>query len=131
MLSPPNIKVQKIYKEESPEGRVESAQKVFDEMSDRKMLRHEMPLLPPNSQTDQAGHVIKLNHWKLWDNGIKPNIGDYEIKLNHRKLLDGMLDICGVPPEKFRTVCSTIDALNDLDILFKALEKSSAFSLLT
>ncbi|XP_030934709.1 histidine--tRNA ligase, cytoplasmic-like [Quercus lobata] len=39
-------------------------------------------------------------------------IGDYEIKLNHRKLLDGMLDICGVPPQKFRTICSSIDKLD-------------------
>ncbi|OAY71759.1 Histidine--tRNA ligase, cytoplasmic [Ananas comosus] len=35
-----------------------------------------------------------------------------QIKLNHRKLLDGMLEICGVPPEKFRTVCSSIDKLD-------------------
>ncbi|KAL6958321.1 histidine--tRNA ligase [Sarracenia purpurea var. burkii] len=40
------------------------------------------------------------------------SIGDYEVKLNHRKLLDGMLDICGVPPEKFRTICSSIDKLD-------------------
>lgn len=40
------------------------------------------------------------------------NIGNYEIKLNHRKLLDGMLEICGVPSEKFRTVCSSIDKLD-------------------
>ncbi|KAK9270715.1 hypothetical protein L1049_026298 [Liquidambar formosana] len=40
------------------------------------------------------------------------DIGDYEVKLNHRKLLDGMLDICGVPPEKFRTICSSIDKLD-------------------
>ncbi|KAJ4827093.1 hypothetical protein Tsubulata_049107 [Turnera subulata] len=40
------------------------------------------------------------------------NIGDYEVKLNHRKLLDGMLEICGVPPEKFRTICSSIDKLD-------------------
>ncbi|GJY21780.1 histidine--tRNA ligase, cytoplasmic [Tanacetum coccineum] len=40
------------------------------------------------------------------------NIGEYEIKLNHRKLLDGMLDICGVPSNKFRTVCSSIDKLD-------------------
>ncbi|KAL9290094.1 Histidine--tRNA ligase, cytoplasmic [Arabidopsis thaliana] len=39
-------------------------------------------------------------------------IGDYEVKLNHRKLLDGMLEICGVPPEKFRTICSSIDKLD-------------------
>ncbi|XP_074572908.1 histidine--tRNA ligase, cytoplasmic-like [Curcuma longa] len=40
------------------------------------------------------------------------DIGNYEIKLNHRKLLDGMLDICGVSTEKFRTVCSSIDKLD-------------------
>ncbi|XP_047330175.1 histidine--tRNA ligase, cytoplasmic-like [Impatiens glandulifera] len=40
------------------------------------------------------------------------NIGEYEIKLNHRKLLDGMLDICGVPQGKFRTICSSIDKLD-------------------
>lgn len=40
------------------------------------------------------------------------DIGMYEIKLNHRKLLDGMLEICGVPPQKFRTVCSSIDKLD-------------------
>ncbi|KAL8159328.1 hypothetical protein V2J09_000865 [Rumex salicifolius] len=44
------------------------------------------------------------------------NIGDYEVKLNHRKLLDGMLDICGVPPEKFRTICSSIDKLDKLSL---------------
>ncbi|XP_027342291.1 histidine--tRNA ligase, cytoplasmic [Abrus precatorius] len=40
------------------------------------------------------------------------NIGEYEIKLNHRKLLDGMMQICGVPSEKFRTICSSIDKLD-------------------
>uniref|UniRef100_A0A2P2J5Q9 Histidine--tRNA ligase, cytoplasmic n=1 Tax=Rhizophora mucronata TaxID=61149 RepID=A0A2P2J5Q9_RHIMU len=40
------------------------------------------------------------------------DIGDYEVKLNHRKLLDGMLEICGVPPEKFRSICSSIDKLD-------------------
>ncbi|XP_027125851.1 histidine--tRNA ligase, cytoplasmic [Coffea arabica] len=40
------------------------------------------------------------------------DIGDYEVKLNHRKLLDGMMAICGVPQEKFRTICSSIDKLD-------------------
>ncbi|PPD71540.1 hypothetical protein GOBAR_DD31557 [Gossypium barbadense] len=35
-----------------------------------------------------------------------------QIKLNHRKLLDGVLEICGVPPAKFRTICSSIDKLD-------------------
>ncbi|KAK4758466.1 hypothetical protein SAY87_019767 [Trapa incisa] len=42
----------------------------------------------------------------------KLNIGDYEVKLNHRKLLDGMLELCGVPMEKFRTICSSVDKLD-------------------
>uniref|UniRef100_A0A7N0ZZC4 Histidine--tRNA ligase, cytoplasmic n=1 Tax=Kalanchoe fedtschenkoi TaxID=63787 RepID=A0A7N0ZZC4_KALFE len=40
------------------------------------------------------------------------DIGEYEVKLNHRKLLDGMMEICGVPPQKFRTICSSIDKLD-------------------
>lgn len=40
------------------------------------------------------------------------NIFVSQIKLNHRKLLDGMMQICGVPPEKFRTICSSIDKLD-------------------
>lgn len=36
------------------------------------------------------------------------------MKINHRRLLDGMLEICGVPAEKFRTICSAIDKLDKL-----------------
>nr|GEZ33807.1 hypothetical protein [Tanacetum cinerariifolium] len=43
---------------------------------------------------------------------LELNIGEYVIKLNHRKLVDGMLDICSVPSNKFRTVCSSIDKLD-------------------
>ncbi|CAM9538872.1 unnamed protein product, partial [Discosporangium mesarthrocarpum] len=52
-------------------------------------------------------------------------IGDFKIKLNHRRqvcqshsccchllLLDAILDICGCPPEKFRSICSAIDKLD-------------------
>lgn len=42
------------------------------------------------------------------------NIGDYQVKLNHRRLLDGMLEVCGVQPVKFRTICSAIDKLDKL-----------------
>ena len=38
----------------------------------------------------------------------------YEIELNHRRLLDGMLEICGVPPEKFTPACSSIRKLDKL-----------------
>ncbi|XP_026847065.1 histidine--tRNA ligase, cytoplasmic isoform X3 [Drosophila persimilis] len=39
-------------------------------------------------------------------------IGDYVIKLNHRQLLDGMFEACGVPAENFRAICSAVDKLD-------------------
>jgi len=38
--------------------------------------------------------------------------GKYTVKLNHRKVLDGMFEVCGVPPEKIRTISSAIDKLD-------------------
>jgi len=34
------------------------------------------------------------------------------VKVNHRKLLDGMFATCGVPEDKFRTICSSVDKLD-------------------
>ena len=39
-------------------------------------------------------------------------LGEFEVKLNHRRLLDAMLELAGVPPQKFRTICSAIDKLD-------------------
>jgi len=42
----------------------------------------------------------------------KLDIGDFKMKVNHRKLLDGMFAACGVPDDKFRTICSAVDKLD-------------------
>ena len=39
-------------------------------------------------------------------------VGDFVVKLSHRRLLDAMLALCGVPADKFRTICSAIDKLD-------------------
>ncbi|KAF8060498.1 histidine--tRNA ligase [Scenedesmus sp. PABB004] len=39
-------------------------------------------------------------------------LGPFTVKLNHRRLLDAMLAIAGVPPQKFRPICSAIDKLD-------------------
>jgi len=39
-------------------------------------------------------------------------IGDFVIKVNNRKILDGMFAACGVPEDKFRTICSAVDKLD-------------------
>ncbi|RDA83817.1 hypothetical protein CP532_5142 [Ophiocordyceps camponoti-leonardi (nom. inval.)] len=36
------------------------------------------------------------------------------IKLNHRKILDGMFSVAGVPPEKIRSISSAVDKLDKM-----------------
>lgn len=40
--------------------------------------------------------------------------GKYTIKLNHRKILDGIFEVCGVPADKIRTISSAVDKLDKL-----------------
>jgi len=41
-------------------------------------------------------------------------VGKFLIKVNHRKILDGIFEVCGVPEDKFRTICSAVDKLDKL-----------------
>jgi histidyl-tRNA synthetase len=34
------------------------------------------------------------------------------LQINHRQILDGLFEVCGVPPEKFRTISSAVDKLD-------------------
>lgn len=40
------------------------------------------------------------------------NLGEYTIKINHRKILDGLFEVCGVEKEKIRTISSAVDKLD-------------------
>ena len=40
------------------------------------------------------------------------DIGAFQIKVNTRKLLDGIFAICDVPDDMFRTICSSVDKLD-------------------
>ncbi|EGW09257.1 Histidyl-tRNA synthetase, cytoplasmic [Cricetulus griseus] len=37
---------------------------------------------------------------------------DWAVKVNDRRILDGMFAVCGVPDSKFRTICSSVDKLD-------------------
>ncbi|XP_066145105.1 LOW QUALITY PROTEIN: histidine--tRNA ligase, cytoplasmic [Euwallacea fornicatus] len=39
-------------------------------------------------------------------------VSPYVIKVNHRALLDGMFEACGVPKNSFRCICSAVDKLD-------------------
>lgn len=41
-------------------------------------------------------------------------IGEFTIKLNHRKILDGIFELAGVPAEKTRMISSAVDKLDKL-----------------
>ncbi|NXE84212.1 SYHC protein, partial [Cochlearius cochlearius] len=41
-------------------------------------------------------------------------LGDFLIKVNHRRILNGVFAVCGIPESKFVTVCSTVDKLDKL-----------------
>lgn len=38
--------------------------------------------------------------------------GKYTIKINHRKVLDGIFEVCGVPQDKIRSISSAVDKLD-------------------
>lgn len=39
-------------------------------------------------------------------------IGGFIIKVNHRKILDAIVDMAGCEKRKFKTICSSIDKLD-------------------
>lgn len=41
-------------------------------------------------------------------------LGEFLIKVNDRRILDGMFEVCGVPADKFRTICSTVDKMDKM-----------------
>ena len=40
------------------------------------------------------------------------DIGQFTIKLNHRKFLDAMVELAGCEKRKFKSICSSIDKLD-------------------
>ncbi|OJJ82068.1 histidine--tRNA ligase [Aspergillus glaucus CBS 516.65] len=40
--------------------------------------------------------------------------GRYSIKTNHRKILDGVFEVCGVPSDKIRPISSAVDKLDKM-----------------
>ncbi|KAJ3221581.1 Cytoplasmic and mitochondrial histidine tRNA synthetase [Clydaea vesicula] len=48
----------------------------------------------------------------MWEILKEVDIGDFIIKLNNRKILDGMFQVCGVPEEKIRPISSAVDKLD-------------------
>ena len=67
-------------------------------------------MLKPNMQSSTGAQHA---HCKLYELHVQVlseilselQVGEFVIKLNHRRLLDAMMDMCGVPASKFRPIC--------------------------
>ncbi|KIJ66599.1 hypothetical protein HYDPIDRAFT_86557 [Hydnomerulius pinastri MD-312] len=44
----------------------------------------------------------------------KLDVGEFTVKINNRKILDGIFEVCGVPQDKIRTISSAVDKLDKL-----------------
>ncbi|KAF9554776.1 histidyl-tRNA synthetase [Agrocybe pediades] len=44
----------------------------------------------------------------------KLDVGEFTIKINNRKILDGIFEVCGVPEEKIRSISSAVDKLDKM-----------------
>jgi len=45
------------------------------------------------------------------------DIGEYTVKINHRKILDGIFELAGVPADKTRSISSAVDKLDKVGSL--------------
>ena len=57
------------------------------------------------------------------------DIGKFTIKVNHRQVLDGIFEVCGVSNDMFRTICSSVDKLDK--VLAIEMNKSKIFHMIT
>ncbi|KAI9812421.1 MAG: Cytoplasmic and mitochondrial histidine tRNA synthetase [Pycnora praestabilis] len=60
------------------------------------------PMLPDAEILRITSEVFEGLGWK----------GRYTVKINHRKILDGIFEVCGVPHDKIRTISSAVDKLD-------------------
>ena len=60
------------------------------------------PMLPDAEIINIATEVFEALGWN----------GRHTIKLNHRKILDGIFEVCGVPQGKIWTISSAVDKLD-------------------
>lgn len=49
-----------------------------------------------------------------------PSVADSHAQLNHRKILDGIFELAGVPKDKIRTISSAVDKLDKVRAQYQA-----------
>lgn len=64
------------------------------------------PICKPPAAFGALSFVVSIHCMQVTSDILSElQVGEFAIKLNHRRLLDAMMDICGVPASKFRPIC--------------------------
>ncbi|KAM6923496.1 LOW QUALITY PROTEIN: histidine--tRNA ligase-like [Xenentodon cancila] len=69
------------------------------------------------SELELGDFCIKVSLWSqshIVPPGNFTCIHSLHFQVNDRRILDGMFAVCGVPDDKFRTICSTVDKLDKM-----------------
>lgn len=99
----PNIKryhIGKVYRRDSPQTSRGRFREFFQ--CDLDIAGNNYGRMIPDSE------VIKV----LCEILSELNLGEFNIKINHRKILDATVALAGIPDEKFKVVCSSVDKLD-------------------
>ena len=59
-------------------------------------------------------------------------VGKFVVKVNHRQILDGIFEVCGVSSDMFRTICSSVDKLDKVSsvkLIFSLGTKTRFFNI--
>ncbi|KAF8274304.1 hypothetical protein EI94DRAFT_1714110 [Lactarius quietus] len=75
-----------------------------------KVYRRDSPVMSKGRMREFSQALLSLLCTIL----TRLEIGEFTIKINHRKILDGIFEVCGVPPEKIRPISSAVDKLDKL-----------------
>lgn len=65
------------------------------------------PSDPMAMDSEVIGIVVKVFEGLEWK-------GQFTIKINDRRILDGLFEVCGVPADKIRTISSAVDKLDKM-----------------
>ena len=66
---------------------------------------------------DVGKFVIKVG----WEQTFVSKSSIFSWQVNHRKILDGIFEVCGVATDMFRCICSAVDKLDKVFWLFITL----------
>ena len=82
----------------------------------REFYQCDIDIAGPYDRMVPDAEIIRIIYEVFGEKGLnwtsKSGKPEYTVKINHRGILDGIFEVCGVPSEKIRTISSAVDKLD-------------------